>query len=80
MTRSTEFMDSFSTVHTARKDLQQSKVSKPKNHAADLVTAFTELIPERQPELKRELHNGLVALMAQISLNFTDPPSNPKDN
>ncbi|XP_042857366.1 uncharacterized protein LOC122243750 isoform X2 [Penaeus japonicus] len=68
-------MDSFSTVHTAWNNLQQSKITKPKNPAAELVAAFMEMIPEHQPELKRKFHNGLLALVHQVSQEFTEPPS-----
>ncbi|XP_047472324.1 uncharacterized protein LOC125027320 [Penaeus chinensis] len=72
-------MESFSTVHTAWNNIQQSKITKPKNPAAELVNAFMEMIPEHQPELKRKFHNGLLALVYQVSQEFTEPPSKPQD-
>ncbi|XP_047475853.1 uncharacterized protein LOC125029764 [Penaeus chinensis] len=72
-------MDSFSTVHTAWKNIQESKMTKPKNPAAEFVNAFMEMIPEHQPELKRKFHNGLLALVYQVSQEFTEPPSKPQD-
>ncbi|XP_047502556.1 uncharacterized protein LOC125048016 isoform X2 [Penaeus chinensis] len=58
---------------------KKRKVSKPKNPAAEFVNAFMEMIPEHQPELKRKFHNGLLALVYQVSQEFTEPPSKPQD-
>lgn len=60
-----KIMESFTSVHSAWKDVQES--SKPLDGTIEMVKGFVKIIREHQPELKSEFVQGSIALMGQIS-------------